>query len=178
MRKKIIGAVVLMFAVSLLGCSNRNRELENYGEGSSSMELPVLTEEKTFDEKETITASNDRVKYEVKIDNIEFTKERNEYEMEYEDVVLVTYTYENQGEEMLLIDDVRFQLISADGTSVYAPYYFSDKLYAEPIGTGETKTAQIAFGVNDGQTSFKLVYKDQANNGDVPWTLDVVLQKY
>lgn len=165
-------------AASLLGCGNGRQKLDNYGEGSSSMELPELTNEEEINEEGKISVVNESVNYEITIDEIAFTDKRNEYEAEYEDVVLVTYTYENHGEDILLIDDVRFQLISADGTKLYNPYYLADAMYAEPAGSQESKTAQIAFGVDDGQDSFKLVYKDTSSSEDAPWTLDIVLQKY
>lgn len=179
--KKISYIILVLILMMCSGCNNEaenTTELENYGEGTSSLDLPVLENEEMVEADNTITVQTESLDYEIVIEDIVFTEKRNEYEAEYDQVVLVTYTYKNHMDQMLLIDDVRFQLISSDETELYTPYYLSDLLYAEPIGKGQTATAQIAFGVSDGETNFKLVYKDTSGIEMTPWVMDVVLQKY
>lgn len=173
---------VLLVSLTLTaGCGVGKKapvELDNYGEGSSSMEVPVLEEEKELQQNQPITVQTESADYSLRIDEVIFTEQRNEFEADYEAVVLVTYTYENASEEPLLIDDLRFQLISSDETTIHMPYYLSDMKYAEIANQGEAVTAQVAFGIQDQSESFKLVYTDTSSGSESLWVHDIVLQKY
>lgn len=177
MKRRII-TICLFIAICMLGCNKTDEgfDLSQQGEGASSAELPVLDEEIMVDDR-VIEVKNDVSDYKVTIDDISFTDKRSEFETDYEDVVLVTYTYENFGEEVLLIDDLRFQLVDTEETVVYTPYYFAEGMFAEPIEKGESVTAQIAFGVSDGNTNFKLVYRDSVEEEGSLWVMETVLQK-
>lgn len=171
---------MLTAALLVTGCrqaeSKEPVELENYGEGTSSVELPDLKEEELVEADNKILVQTENTDYQILIDDVSFTDKRNEFEAEYKQVVLVTYTYENHGQEPLLIDDLRFQLISMDETKIYMPYYLSDMLYAEIAEQGQSVTAQVAFGIEDDSNAFKLIYKDTSSVDVLPKVLDIVLQ--
>lgn len=178
---KYLMYVLLLSLTLAAGCGTGKKapvELDNYGEGASSMEVPELGEEKGIEESQPITVQTESANYNLTIDEVDFTDQRNEFEADYEAVVLVTYTYENHSEVPLLIDDLRFQLISMDETIVHMPYYLSDMKYAKIANQGDSVTAQVAFGIQDQSESFKLVYKDTSSEEESLWAHDIVLQKY
>ncbi len=176
--KKIVYMTLLIAALLLSGCTSNKQDTgsaDNNGEGASSTAIPDLDEGEQVQDDNKILVQKGKQDYEIIIDEVAYTDERNEYEADQEKVLLITYTYKNNSDALLLIDDVRFQLISADESEIYQPYYLMDAMYAEPIENGQSATAQIAFGVPEEIHSFKLIYKDTYIDETAPWILDIVL---
>lgn len=106
--------------------------------------------------------------YELSIDEVKYTEQRDEYTQDPGNVILVTYTYENFSDEVLLIDDMRFQLMQEDGETLYDSYYLSDGKTAEPVEKGKSCTAQIAYAVPEKTDSVVLAYQDSIHTELAP----------
>lgn len=133
------------------------------GEAEASAELPDLTEYTEHKVGEVITVNTDEQTYDLVIDSVEYIEPTNEHEEKPENVILVTYTYTNHSEELLLIDNIRFQLMNMESETLYDPYYFQEKLTAEPAAMNQSQIAQVAFEQNGVEDSVVLVYQDIAN---------------
>lgn len=142
------------------------------GEAEASSKIPDLTERTEYKVGEVITVKADKQTYDLVIDSVEYIEPANEYEEKPDNVILVTYTYTNHSEELLLIDGVRFQLMNIEGEKLYNPYYFQEKLTAEPVTINHKHTAQVAFEKNDDEdNSVVLIYQDIANEDVNPITI-------
>lgn len=117
---------------------------------------------------EPMTFTSGGVSYELVIDRVEYTDNRNQYVEDPGDVLLVTYTYKNLGEGALLIDDMRFQLMNQDKSKTYELYYIGDEKAPESIEKGAACTAQISYAVPEKETAYVLGYQDTVNSDIQP----------
>lgn len=87
--------------------------------------------------------------YKLTIDSMELTDERNPYEVEADQVMAITFTYENLGlASDLFIDSARFHLADKDGIAC-TPYSLTDTNYQSmPVSSGKSHTAKIAFAIS------------------------------
>lgn len=138
------------------------------GEGASSVEIPDLKESKEYKIGQNIRITADEQEYELLIERAAYTDERSEYVRDAKQVLMITYTYTNQSDTTLLIDDIRFQMLKNNSTDLCEPYYFSDVLMPQPIEKGESCTAQIAYILEEKEQPLVLVYQDTAHGGMVP----------
>lgn len=138
------------------------------GEGASSVEIPDLRESKEYKIGQTIEIGADEQEYELKIERASYTDERSEYVPDAKEVLMITYTYTNQSDTTLLIDDMRFRMLENNLNDLCEPYYFSDILMPQPIEKGESCTAQIAYILEEKEPALVLVYQDTAHDGMVP----------
>lgn len=138
------------------------------GEGASSVEIPDLRESKEYKIGQTIEIGTDEQEYELKIERASYTDERSEYVPDAKEVLMITYTYTNQSDTTLLIDDMRFRMLENNLNDLCEPYYFSDILMPQPIEKGESCTAQIAYILEEKEPALVLVYQDTAHDGMVP----------
>lgn len=103
--------------------------------------------------------------YRLTIDKMELTSERNPYESEADQVMVITFTYENYAlDSNLFINSARFHMADKDGLACSA--YSLGDLGTEsmPISVGESFTASIAFAIPDNNADVTLYYTD--NNLD------------
>lgn len=138
------------------------------GEGAPSVEIPDLKESKEYKIGQTIRITADEQEYELLIECAAYTDERSEYVRDAKQVLMITYTYTNQSDTTLLIDDIRFQMLKNNSADLCEPYYFSDVLMPQPIEKGESCTAQIAYTLEEKEQPLVLVYQDAAHGGMVP----------
>lgn len=106
--------------------------------------------------------------YELSIDEVKYTEQRDEYTQDPGNVILVTYTYKNLSDEALLIDDMRFQLMQEDEKTLYDSYYLPDGKMAEPVEKGKSCTAQISYAVPEKTDSIVLAYQDSIHTELAP----------
>lgn len=136
-------------------------EVANVGEGAQDGSPMDVKESDSYEVGDVISmTSGENVLYELTIDEIAYTDARDEYTQDPGDVILVTYTYKNLGEDTLIIDDMRFQLMQTDETTLYDSYYLSDMLAVEPLEKGNSCTAQIAYAVPEKTEEVVLAYQD------------------
>lgn len=138
------------------------------GEGAPSVEIPDLKESKEYKIGQTIEIGTDEQRYELKIERASYTDERSEYMPDAKEVLMITYTYTNQSDGTLLIDDMRFKMLKNNLTDLCEPYYFSEILMPQPIEKGESCTAQIAYALEEKEQALVLVYQDTAQDGMIP----------
>lgn len=144
-------------------------ETENMGEG---VPMPIevdLNEGDTYRVKDTIKIGTEQgVLYELTIDEIEYTDQRDEYVQDPGNVLLVTYTYKNISEEAVFIDDMSFQMMDTDEGTALDMYYLSDIQVPELVEKGGSCTAQLAFSSAEKVDSVVLVYHDIVNTEILP----------
>lgn len=138
------------------------------GEGTSSMELQDLSGSTEYKIGDRISISVDDKEYELRIDSVSYTEQRDTHTEDSENVVLVDYTYRNLSEEPLLVGDIRFQLTDNEREKVYEPYYFNEQVIAEPVEKGESASAQVAFAQVDENKELLLVYTDISSEETSP----------
>lgn len=133
---------------------------ESVGEAAPETELIEYESQTEHTIGEKITISSGEINYDLMIDEVSYLEKVNIHTEETDQVILIDYTYTNHSEEILLIDSMRFQLIDETDNTVYEPYYFEEKITAEPIGKGESFSAQIAFEQENGRGNDVLLYRD------------------
>lgn len=138
------------------------------GEGTTAMELADLSESMEYKVGDVILIETEDCKYELKIDAVSYTEERNDHAEETENVVLVDYTYRCLSGEQLMIGDIRFQLTNGTQDKVYAPYYYSELIVPEMIDAGESASAQAAFVKDDDSTELMIVYTESSDTDSSP----------
>lgn len=195
MRRKVVLSILIIVSIGLTACTesgDKNKETNSssshvgvnsdssdnvpagVGEGAPPIEALDLSESKEYKVGEKITFEGQAVSYELSIDTVEYTEERDEYTQNPENVLLITYTYENMSDETLLIDDMRFQLMSTDQSILYSSYYFQNILVPDPISKGETCTAQVAYIVDERAEQYMIAYQDTVNTEFAPVKVDVM----
>ncbi len=120
------------------------------GEGTTDDEIPDLTDVETVEPREDaeVADENGSAFCTLTVTNAEITEERDENNEDNPDLVIVIdYSYTNQSDEDLLIDDMSFKLLDENG-NLCDPYYAGFLKSVEPVAAGETGDAQIAFGVS------------------------------
>lgn len=139
-------------------------ETENMGEG---VPVPIevdFDEGDTYQVKDTIKIGTEQeVLYELVIDEVVYTNQRDEFVQDPGNVLLVTYTYKNVSGEAVFIDDMSFQMMGNDESTILDPYYLADIQVPEPIENGSSCTAQLAFSSVEKLDSVVLVYHDIVN---------------
>lgn len=149
-------------------------DTENMGEGAPDSVPMDVTESDSYQIGDVITISSDGEDlYELTIDEIAFTDQRDEYTQDPGNVILVTYTYKNLSEKRLLIDDMRFQLMNEDGTILYDSYYLAEGPVPESVEIGKSCTAQISYASEEKPGAVVLAYKDTVHNDVVPVKITV-----
>lgn len=131
------------------------------GEGTPSYELIEVEELDSYQVGDTISLGiNGQVLYELTIDKIAFTDERDEYVQDPGNVIQVTYTYTNLSDSELLIDDMSFQMMLSDESTLLDSYYLPYIQVPEPIEKGTSCTAQVAYSIAEKPDSVILAYHD------------------
>lgn len=120
-------------------------------EGAPNMEYPEnLGSTPAYKIGDTIPLkSNGKEVGTFRIDNVEVTDERNDYNPTNPDkVIVITYTYQNTAfDDPLLYDQMSFRVL--DGDTVCLPYYPSNLISAElATAGGDSVTATLAYGVS------------------------------
>lgn len=139
------------------------------GEGQPEAVLQDLTGSETYQTGQPISITKDDVVlYELTIDDIVYTDQRDEHAADPGNVILVTYTYKNLSEEALLIDDMSFQMTLSDEETLLDVYYLPDIQVPEPVEMDHTCTAQIAYAVSEQVDSVVLIYHDIMDAEIVP----------
>ncbi len=138
------------------------------GEGTSLDTLSDLSDSSKYQIGEKITFANADEKYELIIDSVVYTEQRDSHAADVEKVVLVEYTYHNLSDNPLMIGDIRFQLTNGTQDKIYQPYYFTGQHAAEPIEKGESASAQLAFVQEDDEDELFLVYTDLVSENEPP----------
>lgn len=116
--------------------------------------------------------------YKLTIDNMELSDERNPYEVEADQVMVITFTYKNLGlDSDLFIDSARFHLADKDSIAC-TPYSLTDTSYQSmPVSSGMSHTAKIAFatsGSDAAADNVTLYYTDAqvGNNAEYSFQLE------
>lgn len=149
--------------------SEVEQDVGNVGEGAPSTEVVDLQESDTYQIGDKISLAIDgQVLYELTIDEITYTDMRDVYTQDPGNVVLVTYTYTNLSDEELMIDDMRFQMMLMDESTLLDSYYLSDVQVPEPTMRGESCTAQISYAIEEKAESLILAYHDTVHMEIVP----------
>lgn len=143
------------------------------GEGAPETEVIEYESGSEYQIGDIIEISSDAMTYELVIDNVSYIEETNAYADKTNQVILIDYTYTNKSEELLLIDSMRFQLVDARTEFVYEPYYFEEKVTAEPVGNAESFSAQIAFLQEDSSGELVLIYQDTMYNTVQPVSVKI-----
>lgn len=136
------------------------------GEGTPNSAPLDVEDSESYETGDVITMGDGL--YELTIDEVVYTDQRDEYTQDPGNVILVTYTYKNLSDEALLIDDMRFQLMQEDEETLYDSYYLPDGKMAEPAEKGESCTAQIAYAVPEKTDSVVLAYQDSIHTELAP----------
>ena len=162
--KKVWLLLLLASIICCTGCNstdeNSETEVEiDYGEGTPSKEIIDVEEGQEYSVGETIVLESAELSYELVIDKVSYAEVENAYEDVPEHVVLVDYTYKNNCDEILLIGDMRFQLVTAENDHVYDPYYYDEN--------GMSISAQIAFALEDNK-DVALIYRDTVDTDIEP----------
>lgn len=125
-------------------------------------EKVIPAENSTEAEKNSIVLEKDgKDYYGLTIDKIELTDKRNPYEEEADQVIAVTFTYENYAvDSMLLIGSSRFHMADEDGLACAAYSLETSETEIMPIAVGESCTATVAFAVPENTTEVTLYYTD------------------
>lgn len=99
--------------------------------------------------------------YRLTIDKMELTDERNPYEPEADQVMVVTFTYENYAvDSMLLIGSSRFHMADKNGLAC-TPYILNaSETEIMPVAVGESCTATVAFAIPGNNSEVTLYYTD------------------
>lgn len=124
---------------------------DSYSEAAPNLVYPEdLDTTPAYALGETITLQKDGVDLAAfSIDQVTFSSERSEYDLSNpEQVVVITYTYQNLGStDPLLFDQASFQVLEKD--TVCQPYYL-ENLIAPDIAllNGDSMTASLAYGVS------------------------------
>lgn len=124
---------------------------DSYSEAAPNLVYPEdLDTTPAYALGETISLQKDGVDLAAfSIDQVSFSSERSEYDLSNpEQVVVITYTYQNLGSaDPLLFDQASFQVLEKD--TVCQPYYL-ENLIAPDIAllNGESMTASLAYGVS------------------------------
>ena len=95
------------------------------------------------------------------LDQAELTEERNEQETASpEKVVVLTYTYQNEGYEFpILFDDMSFQVL--EGDTVCQPYYLDSLIPANIAEAGkEAITGSLAYVVSDSAKEITVIVRN------------------
>lgn len=130
------------------------------GEGTSSMDMPDLAKCEEHQLGTVITIDNSENKYELTVDSGCYTEIRNEYMESSKKVLLLDYSYTNISGELLLVDSISFQLVNKEGSTIYEPYYFSERKVPVPVDQADSAQGQVAFAIDDEEDEFILVYQD------------------
>lgn len=138
------------------------------GEGAPSTEALDLKKSQEYDIGDVIKVDVDNISYEVTIDKVEYTDQRSEYVPDPGFVMLFTYTYTNQSDEALLIDDMRFQLMTSKDSQLFESYYFDEIKIPQAIGKGESCTAQVAYSLSQKEDDLVLAYQDTIHSEVIP----------
>lgn len=147
----------------------KNTEVEpGIGEGVSSMVLDDLSGSEEYTVDDTIALTVEGQEYELQIDAAAYMEPPNQYIEDSGNVVVIDYTYRNLSENLLLIDDMSFQLTDSGQKEVYEPYFFNEQKVSDLIGKGESSSGQIAFSGMDEGESLTLVYTDHSSEEFVP----------
>lgn len=149
-------------------------DTENMGEGAPDSIPMDVKQSDAYQIGDVITISSGSENlYELTIDEIAFTDQRDEYTQDPGNVILVTYTYKNLSDETLMIDDMRFQLMNADETTLFDSYYLSDSKVPEPIEKEGSCTAQISYAAEEKPDAVVLAYQDTVHNDLEPVKITV-----
>lgn len=149
-------------------------EIVNMGEGAPDSAPIDIQESEAYEVGEVIKiASDEKELYELTIDEIVYTDKRDEYTEDPGNVLLVTYTYKNLSEDALLIDDMRFQMMKTDETTVFDSYYLSDVQVPEPADKDGSCTAQVAYASAEKVDSVVLAYQDTVHTEISPVKIKV-----
>lgn len=144
------------------------------GEGAPSSEVVDLHESDSYQIGDTISLGVDnQVLYELSIDEIVYTDMRDVYTQDPGNVILITYTYTNLSDEELMIDDMRFQMMLTDESTLLDSYYLADVQVPEPVGKGESCTAQISYAIGEKVQSVVLAYHDTVHVEIMPVKITV-----
>lgn len=144
-------------------------DVDAIGEGTPSYDPVDLEQSDSYQVGDVISLqSSDETLYELTIDEIAFTDARDEYTQDPGNVILVTYTYKNLSDQELLIDEMRFQMMLTDGTTLLDSYYLADVSVPEPTQNGEACTAQIAYSIGEKPESVVLAYHDTVHTEIMP----------
>lgn len=141
---------------------------EIQGEGMTDTTVPDLDsiESAPADKEYVITGQSGAEQYTLKIDGIAATDERDSNNPSNpENVVVIDYTYKNNAQEALLVDDMSFKLVVGD--TVCTPYYSGSLDSAELINEGESCSAQMAFEVGKDFREGSLVYTDAQTQEEI-----------
>lgn len=145
--------LLLPLALGMVGCSSSSSE-EGGKEESKKVEETVYGVGDTFNYKD---------EYTIKINSVKTTKERNQFADEkVKNVVIINYTYENLNkDDDLFVDTISFKAYDSEGNAVDT--YPADVKMPKGISKGKKCTAEMAFGVNEGDT-IELEYLDNMFN--------------
>ncbi len=135
---------------------------EIQGEGTTDDSVPDLTGVETTNTNEDAEVTdNEGSSYcTLTVTNAAITDQRDSNnEDDPEMVIVIDYVYTNESSDNLLIDDMSFKLLDADG-NLCDPYYAGFLTSAELVEPGETGNAQIAFGVSSTFGEGTLVFTD------------------
>lgn len=99
--------------------------------------------------------------YRLTINKMELTDKRNPYEENADQVMTVTFTYENYGEDsMLMIGSSRFHMADNVGLACAAYILETSETEIMPVAIGESCTATIAFALPKNAAEVTLYYTD------------------
>lgn len=99
--------------------------------------------------------------YRLTIDKMELTDERTPYEADTDQVMVVTFTYENYAvDSMLLIGSSRFYMADQDGLACASYSLNASETEIMPIAIGESCTATVAFAIPGNSSDVTLYYTD------------------
>ncbi len=129
------------------------------------------------DKEYVITGQSGAEQYTLKIDGIAATDERDSNNPSNpENVVVIDYTYKNNAQEALLVDDMSFKLVVGD--TVCTPYYSGSLDSAELINEGESCSAQMAFEVGKDFREGSLVYTDAQTQEEIQFDVKLKIGKH
>lgn len=149
-------------------------EVENKGEGTPAYDAVDLQQSDDYQIGDTISMGTDgQTLYELTIEEVAFTDERDVYTQDPGNVIVVTYTYKNLSDEELLIDDMRFQMMLTDESTLLDSYYLMDVQVAEPLAKGESCTAQISYAIAEKPEAVILAYHDTVHTELMPVKITV-----
>lgn len=150
-----------------------------YGEGTNVVPgsaISVSENAAKHSTGEVCTINSEKGSYELTIDSIALTNERNST-LAADKVIKITYTYKNTNfNSTLLIGNLDFKLMNSDGLAC-AQYTLDsagskDSPEAMPAEKGNSCTATIAYAVSGSSNKVTLIFDDLTGGSNTELTFD------
>ncbi len=159
--KKILSVILIVLSMTFIfaSCSSESNEKGETVETSTKKEVKEEPKSLAVGEK-----FNFKDKYELIINKVYTTEERNEFaEKNPKKVVVIDYTYTNLNlEDVLYISELNFKMFDSNGNALET--YPSTINNATQVPKGKTAKGSMSFGLDEGDTIEAYYYDNMFNS--------------